>query len=213
MVRLGFGYPTGIDLKGEKRGYIPNSKVYDKSFKGKWTSSSIISIAIGQGEILATPLQIANMGAVIANRGYYIRPHVVKSISNMPIDTAYTNHQESGISQVEWETIATGMAMAVTSGTCRAANFAPGEIAVCGKTGTAENPHGKDHSAFVGFAPKDKPAIVVAVYVENGGFGAQYGVPIGRLMMEYYLRDGQLSGASLGIAQRMQHSTIAYRND
>ena len=163
--------------------------------------------------MLATPLQIANLAALIANRGYYIRPHVVHSIGGMPLDSMYRNHQPSGISRENWEYIVAGMAGAVTGGTCRAANFAPGEIEVCGKTGTAENPHGKDHSAFIGFAPRSKPRIAVSVYVENGGFGAQFGVPIGRVMMEYYLRDGKLSGSGEAIASSMEHRSISYLND
>ena len=101
MVSLGFGYRLGIDLPGEKRGYIPNSGVYDKFYKGAWNGHTIISIAIGQGEVLATPLQIANLAALIANRGYYIRPHVVHSIGGMPLDSMYHNHQPSGISRGE----------------------------------------------------------------------------------------------------------------
>ena len=203
----------GLDLPGEKRGYIPNSGVYDKVYKGRWNGHTIISIAIGQGEVLATPLQIANLASLIANRGYFVRPHVVHAIKGMPLDTMYRNHQPSGISRQNWEYIIAGMASAVTGGTCRAANFAPGQIEVCGKTGTAENPHGKDHSAFIGFAPRSKPRIAVAVYVENGGFGAHFGVPIGRVMMEYYLRDGKLSGAGEAVASSMEHRSISYIND
>ena len=105
------------------------------------------------------------------------------------------------------------MAGSVTGGTCRAANFAPGEIEVCGKTGTAENPHGKDHSAFIGFAPRNAPRIAVSVYVENGGFGAHFGVPMGRVMMEYYLRGGQLSAAGEAVASQMEQRSITYLTD
>lgn len=210
IVALGYGYKTGIDLSGEKRGYIPNSKVYDKVYPNGWNSSTIISVSIGQGEVLSTPLQTANLAAIIANRGTWRRPHVVQSLSGTPLDTAYTNIQQTGIRAEHWEYVVSGMAQAVTNGTCRAANFAPGEIEVCGKTGTAENPHGKDHSAFIGFAPRHKPRIAVSVYVENGGFGAHYGVPIGRVMMEYYLREGKLSVAGQGIAEQMKHRKIHY---
>ena len=213
IVSLGYGYRLGVDLPGEKRGYIPNSQVYDKAYKGNWNSSTIISISIGQGEILATPLQIANLAAIIANRGTYVRPHVVHSIRNAPLDTAYTNRQQTGIAASDWEYIVQGMAGAVTGGTCRAANFAPGEIEVCGKTGTAENPHGKDHSAFIGFAPRNAPRIAVSVYVENGGFGAHFGVPMGRVMMEYYLRGGQLSPAGEAVASQMEQRSITYLTD
>lgn len=211
MVALGYGYRTGIDISGEKRGYIPNSKVYDKAYKGKWTSASIISISIGQGEILTTPLQTANLAAIVANRGTWRRPHVVHEIKGMPLDTMYTNIQQTGIKASNWEYVVAGMAQAVKAGTCKAANFAPREFEVCGKTGTAQNPHGRDHSAFIGFAPRNNPKIAVGVYVENGGFGAKFGVPIGRVMMEYYLREGKLSAAGQGVANAMARSSLSYR--
>nr|WP_314635383.1 penicillin-binding protein 2 [uncultured Porphyromonas sp.] len=213
IISLGYGYRLGIDLPGEKRGYIPNSQVYDKAYGKNWNSSTIISIAIGQGEILATPLQIANLAAIIANRGSYYRPHVVRSIAGTPLDTLYTHRQQTGIPTADWEYIVQGMAGAVKGGTCRAANFAPGEIEVCGKTGTAENPHGKDHSAFIGFAPRTEPRIAVSVYVENGGFGAQFGVPIGRVMMEYYLRQGKLSSTGEAVANQIEQKSLNYLND
>ncbi|MDO4671920.1 MAG: penicillin-binding transpeptidase domain-containing protein, partial [Porphyromonadaceae bacterium] len=213
MVQLGFGYKLGIDLPNERRGYIPNAKVYDKLYKGRWNSSSIISIAIGQGEISATPMQMANLATIIANRGFFYTPHVVKKIEGFPLDTAYTTLRDSHIKASIWEYIAEGMAKAVTNGTCRNANFAPGEIEVCGKTGTAQNPHGKDNSAFIGFAPKDHPKIAVCVYVENGGFGATIGVPIGRCIIEYYLRHGKLSPATEAIAERMKHLYIGYKDE
>lgn len=210
MISFGCGYPVGIDLPGEKRGFIPNSDYYDKWYQKRWTSSSIISNSIGQGEVLMTPLQMANMAAIIANRGYYYRPHMVREIAGNELDTAYTQKHITAVRKEHWELIVSGMAGAVTAGTCRAANFAPGEIEVCGKTGTAENRHGKDHSAFIGFAPRNNPQVAIAVYVENGGFGATFGVPIGRVMMEYYLREGNLSASSLGIVEQMKHQSLAY---
>lgn len=210
IVAMGYGYRTGIDISGEKRGYIPNSKVYDKANKGKWTSASIISISIGQGEILTTPLQTANLAAIVANRGTWRRPHIVHEIKGLPLDTMYTNVQQTGIKASNWEYVVEGMSQAVKAGTCRAANFAPREFEVCGKTGTAQNPHGRDHSAFIGFAPRNNPKIAVGVYVENGGFGARYGVPIGRVMMEYYLRKGELSAAGQSVANSMARSSISY---
>lgn len=210
MVDLGFGYCLGIDLPGEKRGYIPNSDVYDKIYKGRWNSSTIISVAIGQGEVTVTPLQIANLAATVANRGYYYKPHIVKRIQGGTLDSIYLTPHVTTIDRSAWQVIADGMADAVKVGTCRGADFAPGKIVVCGKTGTAQNPHGKDHSAFMGFAPKDNPRIAVAVYVENGGFGAVYGVPIGRLMIEYYLRNGELSPSGEAVARVMEERQIAY---
>lgn len=187
LVDMGYGYRLGIDLPHESRGFIPNSDFYSKSFRGpKWSANSIISIAIGQGEILATPLQIANLCATIANRGHFYTPHVVKEIEDSTIDFSFKEKRGPKIDKSYYNSIAEGMRMAVTGGTCRLANLP--DIEVCGKTGTAQNPHGKDHSVFMGFAPYHNPKIAIAVYVENAGFGATYGVPIGSLMIEKYLK-------------------------
>lgn len=206
MVSMGFGYPLGIDLPGEKRGMIPNAKYYDKAYRGSWNGLTIISISIGQGEVTLTPLQIANLGATIANRGYYITPHVVKSIENDAIDTLYTQKKYTKVDRIHYEEVVEGMRMAVTGGTCRMANLP--DIEVCGKTGTAQN-RGKDHSAFMGFAPMNNPKIAIAVYVENGGFGAVYGVPIGRLMIEQYLK-GELTPQDEELATDIQNRRIDY---
>ena len=206
MVSMGFGYPLGVDLPGEKRGMIPNDKYYDKNYNGSWNGLTIISIAIGQGEVTATPLQIANLSATIANRGYFITPHVVKEVEDEPLDTLYTTKRYTKVRKEHYETVVQGMRAAVTGGTCRAANI-PG-LDVCGKTGTAQN-RGKDHSAFMGFAPMDNPKIAVAVYVENGGWGATYGVPIGALIIEKYL-NGKLSAQSEVKAEDIQKRRIDY---
>ena len=206
LVSMGYGYKLGIDLPGEKRGFIPNSKYYDKYYRGRWNSSTVISIAIGQGEILATPLQICNLAATIANRGYFVTPHVVKEIQDTPLDTLYTQKRYTMVDREHYEVVAKGMRDAVLGGTCFSAAI-PG-IEVCGKTGTAENPHGKDHSAFIGFAPYHNPKVSICVYVENGGFGATYGVPIGKLMMEKYLT-GELSEASKLIEEHMTHAIVS----
>ncbi len=199
MVSMGYGYKLGIDLPGEKRGYIPNSKVYDKIYRKRWNSSTIISIAIGQGEILATPLQICNLAATIANRGYFITPHVVKEIQNTALDSLYTERRYTMVDPKYYSIVAEGMRGAVAGtaygATCRGTNLP--DIEVCGKTGTAENPHGKDHSIFVGFAPYKKPKVAISVFVENAGFGATYAVPIGRLMIEKYLRGSLLPESEL----------------
>ena len=207
LVSMGYGYKLGIDLPGEKRGFLPNSAYYDKFYgKNRWKALTIISIAIGQGEILATPLQIANLAATIANRGYFYTPHVVKAIQDSVIDTTYTVRRYPTIDAGHYDAIVEGMRMAVTGGTCRTANLP--DIEVCGKTGTAQNPHGRDHSAFMGFAPMDKPQIAIAVYVENAGFGATYGVPIGSLMMEYYLKGEINDPARKDLEQRMFNSKV-----
>lgn len=204
MVQMGYGYKLGVDLPSESRGFIPNPEYYSKSFRGRnWTANSIISVSIGQGEVLATPLQIANLCATIANRGYYRIPHIVKAIEDSVIDPKYKEVHRPKIKRKYYEDVAQGMRMAVLGGTCRTANLP--DIEVCGKTGTAQNPHGKDHSAFMGFAPYKNPKIAIAVYVENAGFGATFGVPIGTLMMEKYLK-GEISAAHKGLEEKMLNS-------
>ncbi len=208
MVEMGYGYRLGIDLPHESRGFIPNADFYSKSFRGaNWRANSIISISIGQGEVLATPLQIANLCATIANRGYFYTPHIVKEISDTVIDSSFRKKHKPDIRRQHYELVAEGMRMAVLGGTCRGANI-PG-IEVCGKTGTAQNPHGRDHSAFMGFAPYKNPKIAVAVYVENAGFGAAFGVPIGSLMIEKYLH-GSISAGRKAVETRMLNSNTIY---
>ena len=208
MVSMGFGYKLGVDLPGEKRGLIPNAQFYDKAYRGSWNGLTVISIAIGQGEVLLTPLQIANLGATIANRGYFVTPHIVKEVEGESLDSLYSARRYTDVDKAYYDIIVEGMRNAVLGGTCRAANI-PG-IEVCGKTGTAQN-RGHDHSVFMGFAPMDKPKIAIAVYVENGGFGAVYGVPIGALMMEQYL-NGELSESSKIKAEEFSNRTIMYGN-
>lgn len=204
LVEMGYGYKLGVDLPHESRGFIPNSDYYSKSFRGpKWSANSIVSVSIGQGEVLATPLQIANLCATIANRGYFYTPHVVKEIADTTIDLKFREKNQPDIEKKYYDIIADGMRMAVTGGTCRLAALP--DIEVCGKTGTAQNPHGKDHSVFMGFAPYHDPKIAVAVFVENAGFGATYGVPIGSLIIEKYLK-GEISQSRLGLEDRMLNS-------
>lgn len=206
MVSMGFGYKLGIDLSGEKRGLIPNAQYYDKAYRGSWNALTVISIAIGQGEVLLTPLQIANLGATIANRGYFYTPHVVKKVKGEQLEAKFREKHYTKASRRAYEYIVAGMRRAVTGGTCRAADRADYEV--CGKTGTAQN-HGQDHSIFMGFAPMNNPKIAIAVYVENGGFGADYGVPIGALMMEQYIK-GKVSPESEKRATDFQRRRISY---
>lgn len=204
LVSMGYGYRLGVDLPSEGRGFIPNAKFYNKIYgENHWSANTIISIAIGQGEILATPLQIANLCATVANRGWFITPHVVKEIQDTVIDAQYLEKHYPTIDRRHYDAVAEGMRMAVTGGTCRLANLP--DIEVCGKTGTAQNPHGKDHSAFIGFAPYNDPKIAICVYVENAGFGATYGVPIGSLVIEKYLT-GKISQQRKYIEDRMFNS-------
>lgn len=209
LVSMGYGYRLGVDMPSEGRGFIPNAKFYNKIYGEKhWSANTIISIAIGQGEILATPLQIANLCATVANRGWFITPHVVKEIQDTVMPSEYTTKRYPTIDRQHYDAVAEGMRMAVTGGTCRQAALP--DIEVCGKTGTAQNPHGKDHSAFIGFAPYNNPKIAVCVYVENAGFGAAYGVPIGSLIIEKYLK-GEISPARKFLEERMLNSnTIIY---
>lgn len=204
LVELGYGYKLGIDIPGENRGFIPNSGTYDKVYgEDHWSANSIISVSIGQGEIMATPLQIANLGATIANRGWYMTPHVVKEIEDTVISEEFIRRHTPSIDRRHFESVAEGMRMAVIGGTCRIANLP--DIEVCGKTGTAQNPHGRDHSVFLGFAPYHDPKIAICVYVENAGFGATFGVPIGSLVMEKYLK-GSIADNRKYLEERMLNS-------
>ena len=206
MVSMGFGYKLGVDLPGEKRGLIPNAQFYDKAYKGSWNGLTIISISIGQGEVLLTPLQIANLGATIANRGYYYVPHVVRKVQGEPLDTLYTRKRYTKANRSSYDYVVKGMRASALGGTCH--ELAHYDFEACGKTGTAQN-RGHDHSVFMGFAPMNNPKIAVAVYVENGGWGATYGVPIGGLIMEQYIH-GKLSAASEKKAETIQHKVINY---
>ena len=208
MVSMGYGYQLGVDLPNEKRGFIPNPEYYNKRFRTeKWRPVNIISISIGQGEILATPLQIANLAATIANRGHYYIPHVIHSIQDTVIPQEYLEKKRTMIDEQWYDWIVDGMRSAVVNGTVRrTGNLDQEGIVLCGKTGTAQNPHGVDHSVFMGFAPMDKPEIAVCCYVENGGFGATYGVPIGTLVIEKYLK-GEISERRKSFEESMLNSS------
>ena len=206
MVSMGFGYPLGIDLPGEKRGMIPNAEYYDRNYRGSWNGLTIVSISIGQGEVTLTPLQIANLGATIANRGHYYTPHVVRKVQDTPLNDTFREKHYTKASRQAYDYVVAGMRSSALKGTCRLLSRLPFEA--CGKTGTAQN-RGRDHSVFMGFAPMDNPKIAIAVYVENGGWGADYGVPIGSLMMEQYIT-GKLSPESQERAEAMQQRRIGY---
>lgn len=214
MVSMGYGYKLGVDLPGETRGFIPNAAYYNKGFRTEnWKPINVISISIGQGEILATPLQIANLAATIANRGHYYVPHVIHAIQDTIIPDTFRIKQKTLIEPQWYNWIVDGMRHAATNGTVyRAGNMDPEGIELCGKTGTAQNPHGKDHSVFMGFAPKENPEIAVCCFVENGGFGATFGVPIGTLVIEKYL-NGHISERRKFLEERMlTSSTMANMN-
>ena len=206
MVSMGFGYKLGIDLPGEKRGLIPNADYYDRAYKGSWNGLTIISISIGQGEVNLTPLQIANLGATIANRGYYYVPHVVRKVQGEPLDTLYTRKHYTMAKRKAYNAVVAGMRSSAIKGTCKYLGHS--NIVMCGKTGTAQN-RGQDHSVFMGFAPMNNPKIALAVYVENGGFGADFAVPIARVLMEQYI-NGKLSPDMEKEAAMLQKRRIAY---
>ena len=206
MVSMGFGYKLGIDLPGEKRGLIPNASFYDRAYHKSWNGLTVISIAIGQGEVNLTPLQIANLGATIANRGYFYTPHVVRKVQGLPLDTAFTHRHRTMASVRSYSAVVAGMRSSALKGTCKALGHLP--FTICGKTGTAQN-RGQDHSVFMGFAPMDNPKIAIAVYVENGGFGADFAVPIAGVLFEQYMT-GKLSPSAERMATALQNRRIAY---
>ncbi|MDD4143937.1 MAG: penicillin-binding transpeptidase domain-containing protein [Prolixibacteraceae bacterium] len=186
VMNFGIGRRLGIDINGESAGSLPNESYYNNIYgKGHWNAMTVRSLAIGQGELGITPLQLANYAAAVANRGYYYPPHVIKSIDMGEIDNTFRIRKYVGISTEYFEPAVQGMEDAVRPG---ALSHIPG-IAVCGKTGTAENPHGSDHSVFMAFAPKDDPMIAISVYIENGVWGARYAAPIASLIIEKYLTD------------------------
>jgi penicillin-binding protein 2 len=189
MLTFGLGKRLGIDLPNVKAGSIPDTDLYDRMYgKNRWAFSTIRSISIGQGEVEVIPLQMANLACIFANKGYYIDPHVVRAVGTPDNELTFERHETSA--GPEWYNLVQEAMRTVVEepgGTARRARIKG--TTVCGKTGTAENPHGKDHSVFIAFAPKENPKIAIATYVENAGFGGTWAAPISRLMMEQYLND------------------------
>ncbi|MBQ2373648.1 MAG: penicillin-binding protein 2 [Alistipes sp.] len=188
---FGYGRKLDSDFLDEQRGYVPDTEFYNRIYRGSWNSYTVLSLSIGQGELGCTPLQMANLAAIVANRGYYYIPHIVKAIEGQDsIDRRFYEKQYSGVDAKYFEPIVEGMwkgANVAGAGTSYRA-YLPGWD-VCGKTGTAQNPNGRDHSTFLSFAPKDNPKIAISVYVEHGGFGASAALPIASLLEELYLTD------------------------
>ncbi len=189
---FGFGRKLGSDFLGERNGYVPDRSFYDRVYRGSWNSLTVLSLSIGQGELGCTPLQMANLAAIVANRGHYYIPHIVKAIEGQDsIDRRFYEKHYTEVDPRYFEPIVEGMWQSVNrdgvDGTSRLARLQGYDV--CGKTGTAQNPHGQDHSTFLSFAPKDNPRIAISVYVENGGFGATIALPIASLIEEYYLTD------------------------
>lgn len=209
VTNLGLGVKLNIDLPNELQGFVPEASYYDRYYqKGRWKSTTIISLAIGQGELGVTPLQMANMTAAIANRGYYITPHLERQVVGRLSEEASTSSYEkieSGISAAHFEKVVEAMGKVVASGTGTMARI--DSIMVCGKTGTVQNPHGEDHSTFIAFAPKDRPEIALSVYVENGVWGSRWAAPIAGLMIEKYLTD-TISANRKWIEQKMLEGNL-----
>jgi penicillin-binding protein 2 len=191
MVQLfGFGVKLGVDIPGEKEGLLPTVARYDRVYgANQWKFSNVYSLAIGEGELGVNVLKLANVSAIIANKGYWITPHLVKGIGQRTggINGALSEVHQTGIEARYFEALFQGMQDAVEQGTVNYRGVIP-DIAVCGKTGTSQNKRGKDHSIFIAFAPRDNPKIAIAVVVENGGFGGSVAAPIASLLIEKYIK-------------------------
>lgn len=182
---FGLGDFLNNDLPTGRRGFVPNADYYDQAlgYTG-WGATTTISLGIGQGELVLTPIQMANMSAAIANRGHYFTPHIVKLIGN-EANEKFLEKKPTSIDPKHFDEVIEGMYEVFETGTARAARH--DSIAMCGKTGTAQNPHGQDHSIFIAFAPKEDPKIALSIIVENGYWGSRWAAPIASLMMEHYL--------------------------
>ena len=187
LEKFGLGAPLGIDLPGEKSGYVPDTHFYDRRYgPGRWKASTIRSLDIGQGELLITPLQMANFVAIVANRGHYYTPHLVKQIGEQPILSKEVERHQVAIDRAHFEFIASAMQETVEGGTAWRTRVKG--LAICAKTSTVENPHGEDHSVCIAFAPRENPRIALAVYVENAGWGSRAAASIAGLLIEKHLK-------------------------
>ncbi len=214
VMSFGFGQKLGSDFPSELGGFIPDSKYYNRYYrKGGWKATTVISLSIGQGEIGCTPLHLANLCATIANRGFYYTPHIIKDSEHVEIDPKYKERHYTMVDTTHFPKVVGGMYRAVNSGfgSGGTASIAAVEgLDICGKTGTAQNPHGHDHSVFICFAPRDNPKIAVAAYVENGGFGATWAAPIASLLTEMYLT-GEISESRKSLEDRILQGNLMDR--
>jgi penicillin-binding protein 2 len=190
VLSFGFGNKLNTDFVNELSGFVPEDKYYDNIYgEGHWNFLTVRSLSIGQGELGITTLQMANLAATISNRGFYYTPHIVKEIEGGEIDSRFLERHYTSIDSVHFEAVVDGMEGAVNGSGGTAWRARVNHFTVCGKTGTAQNPHGEDHSVFIAFAPKYQPEIAISVYVENGGAGNIWAAPIAGLMAEQYLYD------------------------
>ena len=209
----GLGARLGVDIPNEASGHVPTAAYYNKKHgKGMWKFSTAVSVGIGQGELLITPLQMANMAAIIANRGYYYIPHFAKEFEGDTTGTLdrFKERHYTKVHPIHFEHVVNGMAQVVTAGTGARSKIP--DIIMCGKTGTVENNKGKDHSTFIAFAPKDNPKIAIAVYVENGGYGSTYAAPISSLMIEKYMKRSIESKQRKSLEKRILQADLIKRS-
>ncbi|KQN32656.1 penicillin-binding protein [Pedobacter sp. Leaf41] len=206
IAKFGFGEKLDIDMPYERKGYFYEADHYDKIYGKRWGYTNVISQAIGQGEITATPLQMANAMAIIANRGYYIKPHIIRAMGDK-IKKEYVDKKYVGVDAKHFEPVIDGMQDAVNTSWGTAILSRIPDVVLCGKTGTVQNPHGKNHSVFIGFAPRDNPKIAIAVIVENAGFGSTYAAPIASYMIEKYLK-GKVTGSRAAQVEWMKSQNL-----
>lgn len=211
---FGFGTRLGSDFPSEIPGFVPDSRTYDRVYgKGGWKALSVISLSIGQGELGCTPLHLANLAATIANRGWYRIPHIVRQHDNDTLDAKYSEKHYTLVDTTHFEKVIDGMYMAVNAPAGQGATARVAAVRgldICGKTGTAENPHGDEHAVFVCFAPRENPRIAIAVYIENAGFGATWAAPVASLMVEKYL-NGDISSNRQWLEQRMLDANLLHK--
>ena len=210
VTSFGLGQFLGVDLPTGRKGFVPNGAYYNRVYRtDRWKSPTVISLAIGQGELVVTPIQLANVAAAMANRGYWYTPHVVRQVGSNPVDPEIFHFKHmTTIDPEHFDVIIQGMADVFESGTARASRLEG--LPMAGKTGTAENPHGQDHSIFMAFAPVDNPKIALAIIVENGYWGSRWAAPIASLMMEQYIH-GQISRPALEKTMAEGSLVVEYR--
>lgn len=204
MRSMGLGGALGSDIPGEKGGLLANKNYLNRRYKDGWDGKTIMWAGMGQGDVTLTPLQLCNLAATIANRGHYYVPHIHQATTDHPLPQRFLTPKKTKVQPSAYAPVVAGMHLAVKNGTCSSINTPA--YPICGKTGTVENP-GKDHSAFIGFAPMDNPQIAIAVFIEHGGFGADMAAPIASLIIEEYLK-GELSQKSQALAKRIEAKRI-----
>jgi len=213
---FGFGSRLGSDFPSEKASSVPTVRRYDKMYRGQWNSISCISLSIGQGEMGCTPLHLANLAAIIANRGYYYIPHIVRNHSDPEEDAKFKEKHYCAVDSIHFKPVIDGMWMAVNAGPWEGGTAWVAHVDglnICGKTGTAENPHGDTHSVFICFAPRENPVIAIAVYMENAGFGGTWAAPVASLIAEKYINgDINRTPERSAVENRILEANLLHKN-